>query len=64
MMKVNVAHYKNLKGTFYINGGKLLVYDNEVVLKGFIKKVAEISDDNNSFECLFFKKDFEKLREI
>lgn len=40
MQKINVAHYKKTDANMYWNGGKILIYDTEVVLKNFFKRVA------------------------
>ena len=40
MMKIGVSHYKDLKGNFYVNGGSLLLCDDEIVLKWVWKRIA------------------------
>lgn len=39
-MKIGVAHYKDLKGNFYVNGASLFICDDEIVLKGIWKRIA------------------------
>lgn len=84
MIKIRVAHYRNMKKTMYVNGGTLIISENEIILKCFFVKVAVfdksdlhwsvirdeawsfkrlmLADSQKSYECLFYKKDFEKAK--
>lgn len=40
MDKFTVAHYRLNRGSFFVNGGKLLVLEDRIVLSGFFKEAA------------------------
>lgn len=46
MVKYSVVHYKESKSDWWINGCKLIVFENECVLKRFFKIVAEFAIDD------------------
>ncbi len=46
-MKYSVAHYKKSNSDRWINGCKLIIFENKCILKCFLKTVAEITIDES-----------------